>query len=90
MASGLQVWDSNGVLIVDTSTLLPRAIDIGSFDNSGSVNIPMLASTTNVAVPVVDTTFGFAPEVTISNTGTVAWNKRNNRDYNARISVMLL
>lgn len=90
MASGLQVWDSNGVLIVDTSTLLPRAILLGSFDNAGSVNIPMLASTTNVAVPVVDTTSGVAPDVTIDNQGTVAWNKRNNRDYSARISVMLL
>jgi hypothetical protein len=90
MPSGLQVWDANGVLIVDTSTLLPRAVNIGAVSDNGSVTIPMLTSSTVVAVPVVDTTSGFPPDVTINNQGTVTWTRKNGRDFNSKLSVMLL
>lgn len=92
MPAGLQVWDSNGVLVVDTSTLLPRAINIGQITSDGSAYIPALASSTVVAVPVMTEQQGVKPEVTIDSGGTVRWYKKSadTRDYNVGLRVMLL
>ncbi len=90
MAQGLQVWDASGLLIVDTSTLLPRSVEIGQVTAAGSASIVPIQQGMSVGVPVVVSDTGVPPpEVTLVG-ATLSWAPRGDQGMNARLTVMLL
>lgn len=90
MSTGLQIFDSNGVLIVDTSTMLPRSVYIGEVTGPGTVTILPLVSGNQVGVTQIVTDGGPPPDVTLSGS-TLTWSNRPNKPfYSAKLSVTLL
>lgn len=76
MASGLQVWDANGDVVVDTTTRLGRIVGVTTINSaSGSINDADFADGTPfwIATPSDNTSPTFGPKFTFSGT-TLSWN----------------
>ncbi len=90
MGEGVQLFDSAGSLLVDTSTFLVKTgiLDIGTVTSNGSINIAAIQALGGVVIPVVDAgTYAVAPNVSISGS-TLSWNARSSlAGINARIRV---
>lgn len=85
MPAGLQVWDENSNLIVDTPTSMGRIItSTVSTTNTGSVTNAALANGTKFAIPVCNFTFSLGsfgsgvslnlPKFTFSGS-TISWDR---------------
>lgn len=85
------MWDVNGVLIVDTSMMVPRSVLIGEVTGDGSASIVPIAQGSSVGVPIVVPLDNTAPpETTIDGSGVMRWKGNSGGNYRARLSVALL
>jgi hypothetical protein len=92
MAAGLQVWDAQGRLIVDTSTLVPRSVYIGEVTDTGSASIVAIAQGQAIGVPQV-TPIGNEPVPEVNLDGATLYWKRGgggNENFRAFLNVTLL
>lgn len=75
MPAGLQVWDANGQMIVDTSTRLGRIVGVADITTAtGSIIDANFADGAPfwVALPASNTSPSFGPKFTFSGT-TLSW-----------------
>jgi len=90
MPAGLQVWDASGLLVVDTSMMLPRSVYIGEVSSAGSASIIPIARGESIGVPMITPVGGEAtPEVTL-NGSTLSWKASGQRGFRAELTVCLL
>lgn len=94
MPQGLQVWDANGVLIVDTSSYVLKTgnINIGTVTSPGSYDLSALLGAGAQPLPIVqnNTRESPAPLVQISG-NSLTWNyQAGSSSFNANLSVMLV
>lgn len=90
MPAGLQVWDANGLLIVDTSMMVPRSVLIGEVTGDGSASIVPIAQGSSVGVPIVVPLDNTKPPEATLDGATLRWRGNGGGSYKARISVALL
>ena len=76
MASGMQVFDGNGSLILDTGNRIAKVLGTVSVSSNGSIYVPLLAGNTPFffvyANEAPNTVTGGLPNVSFSN-GTISW-----------------